>query len=250
MAQGGRLFYLGAGTSGRLGILDASECPPTFNVSADLIQGLIAGGSQAIFQAVEGAEDNPSGAIALFKERDLSSKDLVMGIAASGLTPYVLGGIDYARQLGCGTLYFTCSPSAATQVKADIKIVPAVGPEVITGSTRMKAGTATKLVLNMITTGAMIKIGKTYGNLMIDLQPKNAKLKDRSVRILAMAADLETAKATTLLNTAKGNLKLALIMALCNTNITTGQQLLKEAQGHIKKAVAYHENQVTNHIEP
>jgi N-acetylmuramic acid 6-phosphate etherase len=238
LLAGGRLFYLGAGTSGRLGILDASECPPTFSVSPDLVQGLIAGGPSAVFQAVEGAEDNPSGAISAFKERGLSSNDLVMGIAASGVTPYVLGGIAYARQLGCGTLYFTCSPSAASQVEADIKIIPAVGPEVITGSTRMKAGTATKLVLNMISSGAMIKLGKTYSNLMVDLQPKNAKLKDRSIRILTVLADLQADQAEALLDKASDNLKLALIMALCSTDLNQAQRLHNNAQGHVRKAVA------------
>ena len=238
IAKGGRLFYLGAGTSGRLGVLDASECPPTFSVSPEIIQGLIAGGSSAVFKAVEGAEDNIDGAQSDLSQRSLTADDVVMGIAASGVTPYVLGGLAFAKGIGCSTIFFTCSPTASHLVEADIKIIPEVGPEVITGSTRLKAGTATKLVLNMISSAAMIKLGKTYSNLMVDLQPKNAKLKDRSIRILTLVADLQTDQAEALLDEASGNLKLALIMALCCTDLNQAQRLHNNAQGHVRKAVA------------
>jgi len=185
LRQGGRLFYVGAGTSGRLGILDAAECPPTYNTPPELVQALIAGGPQAVFQAVEGSEDLCQQGAADLQSRHLRAGDAVVGIAASGVTPYVLGALEYSRSLGCRTVFFTCSPGAARQVEADVRIAPAVGPEVVTGSTRMKAGTATKLVLNMLSTAVMVRRGKTYGNLMVDLQPKNAKLRDRAIRILA-----------------------------------------------------------------
>ena len=238
LASGGRLFYLGAGTSGRLGILDASECPPTFSADPDMVQGLIAGGAAAVFRAVEGAEDDPKGAIAELEERQLSSRDLVIGIAASGVTPYVVGGLEYARQHGCATAFFTCSPTAADGVEADVKIVPEVGPEVLTGSTRMKAGTATKLVLNSITTGAMVKLGKTFGNLMVDLQPTNAKLRDRAARILSLLSGLSPEKARERLELAGWSLKLALVMALRDVDEATARQLLEQHGGRVKEAVA------------
>ena len=237
LAQGGRLFYLGAGTSGRLGILDASECPPTYGTDPALVQGLIAGGQPAVFSAVEGAEDDRQGAAADLEAKALGPEDIVMGIAASGVTPYVLGGLAYARDLGCTTVFFTCSPAAAAAVEVDIKIVPEVGPEVVTGSTRMKAGTATKLVLNMLTTGAMIRLGKTYGNLMVDLQPKNAKLKDRSCRILAALTQLDRDQAEEQLAAAGWDLKLALVLQLCDLEPEEGRRRLKEAGGSVKRVV-------------
>jgi N-acetylmuramic acid 6-phosphate etherase len=237
LGRGGRLFYMGAGTSGRLGILDASECPPTFNADPQMIQGLIAGGREATFRAVEGAEDRPESGREDLKSHDIAPGDAVMGIAASGVTPYVLGGLEFARSLGCVTIFFTCSPTALQAVEVDVKIAPQVGPEVITGSTRMKAGTATKLVLNMITTGAMVKLGKTYGNLMVDLQPKNAKLRDRSVRILSELTELDAQGAGSLLREADGQLKLALVMGLCGVEAVKARELLEKNDGIIKKVV-------------
>ena len=207
LGNGGRLFYLGAGTSGRLGILDAAECPPTFSADPEQIQGLIAGGPAAVFQAVEGAEDDREAAPNELAQRGLGPADVVMGIAASGVTPFVISGMEYAAQQGCPTIFFTCSPTAAKSVAASIKIVPEVGPEVITGSTRMKAGTATKLVLNMISTGAMVKLGKTYGNLMVDLQPTNAKLRDRAERIFVALTGTSPQVAAARLQAAEGRLE-------------------------------------------
>lgn len=237
LGQGGRLFYMGAGTSGRLGILDASECPPTYNADPERIQGLIAGGRKAVFSAVEGAEDRSESGVADLQERHLSPGDVVMGIAASGVTPYVLGGLRYAHNLGCGTIFFTCSPTATSGIDADVEIVPQVGPEVVTGSTRMKAGTATKLVLNMISTGSMIKLGKTYGNLMVDLQPKNAKLRDRSIRILSVLTQLDRQAAQQRLEEADNQLKLALVMELCEVDTQKARWLLDKHDGIIKNAV-------------
>jgi len=202
-----------------------------------MVQGLIAGGREAAFRAVEGAEDHPEAGAADLQDRDLGSRDVVMGIAASGVTPYVLGALQHARSLGCGTIFFTCSPTATQSVEADVKIVPEVGPEVITGSTRMKAGTATKLVLNMISTGAMVKLGKTYGNLMVDLQPKNAKLRDRTIRILAALTQLAPQAAVERLEAAGGELKLALLMELCQVDREEGRRLLQEYGGVIKNVV-------------
>ena len=232
--SGGRLFYLGAGTSGRLGILDASECPPTFRVLPDLVQGLIAGGEGAVFRAVEGAEDDDEGAISQLKERHLRSSDTVLGIAASGVTPYVLGGLHYARSLECKTIFFTCSPQAK-RPDVDVQITPQVGPEVLTGSTRMKAGTATKLVLNMITTGAMIKLGKTYGNLMVDLHPSNKKLIDRCRRIFHALTDLPPTDSIERLERAGGDLKVALVMEMCTIDLQAAQALLEQHNGSVKQ---------------
>ncbi|MGY8825516.1 MAG: N-acetylmuramic acid 6-phosphate etherase [Candidatus Latescibacterota bacterium] len=234
--QNGRLFYLGAGTSGRLGILDASECPPTFRASPELVQGFIAGGDGAMFRAVEGAEDDPDGAISQLHEREIQEADIVMGIAASGVTPYVLGGLTYARSQGCKTIFFTCSPQAQ-RPDADVQITPRVGPEVLTGSTRMKAGTATKLVLNMITTGAMIKMGKTHGNLMVDLHPSNKKLVDRCQRIFSSITGLSSSDATDRLEGAKGDLKIALVMEMCSVDLAQASVLLQENDGIVKRAV-------------
>jgi N-acetylmuramic acid 6-phosphate etherase len=237
LGAGGRLFYLGAGTSGRLGILDASECPPTYSTDPEQVQGLIAGGQGAMFRAVEGAEDDAEGAIAPLSEKDLAPPDIVVGIAASGVTPWVLGGLQHARSCGCRTVFFTCSPSAAGTVDVDVAIVPEVGPEVVTGSTRMKAGTATKLVLNTLTTGAMIRLGKTYGNLMVDLQPNNAKLKNRMLRILSTLADLDERSAAQTLDDAGWELKPALVMSLCSVDLPTARQRLADAGGSVKAAL-------------
>lgn len=239
-SRGGRLFYAGAGTSGRLGILDAAECPPTFNTPPEWVQALIAGGASAVFQAVEGAEDRREQAAVDLKQRDFGPGDALVGIAASGVTPYVLGALDHARACGAATVFFTCSPSAAAAVDAKVKIVPEVGPEVITGSTRMKAGTATKLVLNMITTTAMVRLGKTYGNLMVDLQPKNAKLRDRAQRILRTLTGLAEEQAGDLLTQAGGELKVAIVMGLCGLEPAAARQALAAHEGRVKQAVQRH----------
>ncbi len=235
--RGGRLLYLGAGTSGRLGVLDASECPPTYNVDPQMVQGLIAGGDRAVFKAVEGAEDDVTGAISELDARKIGELDVVLGIAASGVTPWVLGGLEHARRAGCTTIFFTCSPTAASDVHVDVTIVPEVGAEVVTGSTRMKAGTATKLVLNMITTGAMIRLGKTFGNLMVDLQPTNNKLRDRTVRILCELTCLERDRAASVLQEAEGELKVALVMTLCDIDATAARQHLLSNHGLVKAAI-------------
>jgi N-acetylmuramic acid 6-phosphate etherase len=235
--RGGRLLYLGAGTSGRLGVLDASECPPTYSVDPTMVQGLIAGGDRAVFRAVEGAEDDRTGATSQLDALNVCENDVVLGIAASGVTPWVLGGLEHARSAGSSTVFFTCSPTAASSVEVDVAIVPEVGPEVVTGSTRMKAGTATKLVLNMITTGAMIRMGKTFGNLMVDLQPTNNKLKDRTIRILCELTSLPSDHAARTLEEAAGELKVALVMSICGIGAVAARQSLQEHGGLVKAAI-------------
>lgn len=210
--QGGRLFYTGAGTSGRLGVLDASECPPTFSVDADLVQGLIAGGDSALRLSSEHSEDSREEGASDLAAAGFKAIDTLVGIAASGRTPYVLGAIDHAKSLGALTVGLSCVPGSALAQVAQIAITPATGPEVLTGSTRMKAGTATKLVLNMLSTGVMVRTGATYGNLMVNMRPTNAKLMDRALRIImaATGCDLDTAKAVL---TASGNIvKTAIVM--------------------------------------
>jgi N-acetylmuramic acid 6-phosphate etherase len=237
LARGGRLLYVGAGTSGRLGVLDAAECPPTFNAAPEMVQGLIAGGREAAFHAVEGAEDRPETGEADLRERGLNAGDVVMGIAASGVTPYVHGALRYARAIGARTIFFTCSPTALAEVEADVYIAPEVGPEVVTGSTRMKAGTATKLVLNMISTATMVRLGKTYGNLMVDLQPKNAKLRDRTLRILGTLTGLDPKAAEARLAEANGELKVALVMELRQVDAAQARALLARHNGVVRRAV-------------
>ncbi len=187
LQRGGRLFYMGAGTSGRLGVLDASECPPTFGVSPELVQGVIAGGEAALSRATETTEDDPAIGARDLTSRGFTATDVLVGIAASGRTPYVLGGIGEAKRLGASTIGVSCTPDSELARATEIAITPLVGPEVIAGSTRMKAGTAQKLVLNMLTTGAFIRMGYVYGNLMVNVQPKNSKLRDRATRIIAQA---------------------------------------------------------------
>ena len=227
--KGGRLFYVGAGTSGRLGVLDAAECPPTYGTQPDMVQGIIAGGVPALTQSQEGAEDRPEDGKAALKARACTSDDVVMGIAASGVTPFVLGALEYAQRIGVKTVFFTCNP--ARTARADVAIVPVVGPEVIAGSTRMKAGTATKLVLNMITTTAMIRLGKVYENLMIDLAPTCDKLADRAQRILGLIADLPPEESRKALDRAQGDLKTALVMTKRAVSIETARALLKKNKG-------------------
>lgn len=209
---GGRLFYIGAGTSGRLGVLDAAECPPTYNVPPDMVQGVIAGGEAALARATEASEDDRASGARDLNARGFTGADVLCGIAASGRTPYVLGAIERARQLGATTIGLSCVPGSELALAAEIAITPVTGPEVVTGSTRMKAGTATKLVLNMLTTGAMIRLGYTFGNLMVNVQPKNVKLRDRARRIIAQAAQVDVDEAGRLLDAA-GSVRTAIIMA-------------------------------------
>jgi len=236
--HGGRLIYMGAGTSGRLGVLDASECPPTFGSEPGQIVGLIAGGERALRHPVEGAEDSPEQGAADLKALELTSRDVVMGIATSGRTPYVLGGLRYAAEVGAVAIGFACNRPSAMDGLAQVMIAPIVGPEVLAGSTRLKAGTATKLVLNMITTGAMIRSGKTYGNRMVDLKPLNEKLRIRSRRIIREIAGVDDALAAQCLAATAGHLKPALTMALAGIDSQTAQQLLANHGGHVRSAVA------------
>ncbi|MBI1325106.1 N-acetylmuramic acid 6-phosphate etherase [bacterium] len=235
---GGRLIYMGAGTSGRLGVLDASECPPTFGSEPGMVVGLIAGGERALRHPVEGAEDSPEQGAADLKALALTSRDVVMGIATSGRTPYVLGGLSYAGEIGAATIGFACNQPSAMDNMVQVMIAPVVGPEVLSGSTRLKAGTATKLVLNMITTGAMIRIGKTYGNRMVDLKPLNEKLRIRSRRIIRDIAGVDDSTAAACLAATSGHLKPALTMALAGIDAGHAHRLLAANGGHVRSAVA------------
>ncbi|HNY77107.1 MAG: N-acetylmuramic acid 6-phosphate etherase [Sedimentisphaerales bacterium] len=235
---GGRLFYVGAGTSGRLGVLDASECPPTFGVSPSLVQGIIAGGRRALVRSIEGAEDHPEDGAAAIDARRVGAKDVVVGLAACGMTPFVHGALQRARRIGAGTIFVTCAPEAVGSIPAEIVINPVVGPEVITGSTRMKAGTATKLVLNTLTTTAMIRLGKVYGNLMVDLKAVNNKLRDRSVRIVADVTGLSKPRARTLLARAEGRVKAALVMHFRGVPLARALEILKENGELLRPAIA------------
>ena len=237
LAKGGRLFYLGAGTSGRLGILDASECPPTYGVEPELVQGVIAGGIPAIFKAQEGAEDNPELAKEDLAERDFGKGDVLVGIAASGRTPYVIGGLQYARKLGAATIALACSANAAIAEYADIALLPVTGAEVVTGSTRMKAGTAQKLVLNMLSTVTMIKLGKVYGNLMVDVKTSNAKLEERAKNIVMEATGCSREESIAALREARGNAKLAIFIHLTGADFAAGQAALARADGHLAQAL-------------
>ena len=237
LRSGGRLFYLGAGTSGRLGVLDAAECPPTFGTPPDLVQGIIAGGDKALLSAQEGAEDRPDEARGDIAARNVGAADFVVGIAASGSTPYVRAGLAEAKARGAATAIVACSPPSADIVRlADVAIVPITGPEVIAGSTRMKAGTATKLVLNMITTGAMIRLGKTFGNLMVDLKATNNKLRDRSERILMEVCPMDRRQAYVLLREAGGSVKIAIVMHKLDLTREDAEAKLAEAGGAIRRA--------------
>ena len=235
----GRLFYAGAGTSGRLGVLDASECPPTFGSDPEMVQGLIAGGFPAILRAQEGAEDSPAGGAAVMDEHNVSDRDVVVGIAASGTTPYVHGALERARTRGARTAIVACTPvSEKVLGLVDVAIITVVGPEVVTGSTRLKAGTATKMVLNMITTGAMIRIGKTYGNLMVDLKATNAKLKDRSERIVVEVTGVTREQARALLEASGQRVKIAIVMQKLGLDRAGAEQALAAAGGTIRRVVA------------
>ena len=234
---GGRLFYVGAGTSGRLGVLDASECPPTFGTRPSAVQGIIAGGRRALVRSIEGAEDSPADGAAAIDERRVRGGDAVVGIAACGLTPFVRGAIRRARRIGAATALVTCSPEVRAAVDADVVICPVVGPEAVTGSTRMKAGTATKLVLNTLTTAAMIKLGKVYGNLMVDLRASNAKLRDRSERIVMELTGLSRRGARRLLADAGGEVKLAVVMHGRRAGPDEARKLLADAAGSLRAAI-------------
>ncbi len=234
--RGGRLYYLGAGTSGRLGVLDASECPPTYNVPYDLVQGIIAGGEAALSRATEASEDEPDSGARDLVSRGFKSRDVLVGIAASGRTPYVLGAVRKATELGAQTVGISCSPNSELSQLVQIPIEPLVGPEVVTGSTRMKAGTATKLVLNMLSTGAMIRLGYVYGNLMVNVQPKNEKLVDRATRIIAEAANIPYEDAKTRLQEG-GSVKTAIVMAKKGLDRAAAEKLLEGAHGRLKLAL-------------
>lgn len=234
---GGRLIYMGAGTSGRLGILDASECPPTFGTPAEQVVGLIAGGHKAILKAVENAEDNRELAVSDLKALNFSKNDVLVGIAASGRTPYVLGGMEYALSLGATVAAVSCNPDSEMSRLAGIAITPVVGPEVITGSSRMKAGTAQKLILNMITTGAMIRSGKVYGNLMADVEATNAKLVERQKRIVMAATECDRATAEQALAACDGHCKTAIVMILAQLSAGDAKTLLAQHQGFIRDAL-------------
>ncbi|KHO61390.1 N-acetylmuramic acid-6-phosphate etherase [Thermoanaerobacter sp. YS13] len=242
LKQGGRLIYIGAGTSGRLGILDASECPPTFGVDPEMVQGIIAGGDVAIRRSVEDAEDKEDLGKEDLKKKNLSSKDVVVGIAASGRTPYVLGALRYAKEVGAHTIGISCNPDSEMKKIVDIMIAPVVGPEVIMGSTRMKAGTAQKLVLNMLSTGAMIKLGKVYSNLMVDVKATNEKLINRAKRIVKLATDADEKVIENILNETNYNVKLTILMILTGLNQNKAKELLDRSNGYIAKALMLNEN--------
>ena len=237
LSKGGRLIYCGAGTSGRLGILDAVECPPTYSIDPEMVQALMAGGYPAIFKAVEGAEDSKELGVQDMKNINFASGDVLVGIAASGRTPYVLGCMEYAKELGAPTVSVTCCPGSVLDNFADIGIAPCPGPEVITGSTRMKSGTAQKMVLNMLSTGSMIKLGKVYGNLMVDVKPSNEKLIRRCVTIVVNATGCDDATATAALEACGYRPKTAIIMVLCGVNAEEAVALLDKADGRVAKVL-------------
>ncbi|MBI1897675.1 MAG: N-acetylmuramic acid 6-phosphate etherase [Acidobacteria bacterium] len=233
---GGRLFYIGAGTSGRLGVLDAAECPPTYNVHHDLVQGILAGGEKALARATEASEDDPAAGARDLIERGFGPKDALTGIAASGRTPYVLGAIRQARELGALTVGISCTPDSELSRAVDLPIELLVGPEVVTGSTRMKAGTATKLVLNMISTGTMIRLGYVCGNLMVNVQPRNEKLRDRAARIVAEIAGVSYERAAALVDETK-QVKAAVVMARLGVGREEAERRLAAAGGMLSKAL-------------
>jgi N-acetylmuramic acid 6-phosphate etherase len=243
LQNGGRLFYIGTGTSGRLGVLDASEIPPTYGVSYDLVQGIIAGGYDALYKATEASEDNREAAIEDLKKRGLTGKDALVGIAASGRTPYTNGAIEYARELGCFTACIVCVPDSKITKAAEIAIVPVVGPEAITGSTRMKAGTAQKMVLNMISTVAMIRLGYVKGNRMTNLKSSNEKLKDRSLRILIAETGITETAAQELLAMAGNDLRVAIVSEKTKSSVSEARSALEESSFVVQSAIDKIEHQ-------
>jgi len=232
----GRLFYIGTGTSGRLGVLDASECPPTFGVPPELVQGVIAGGYDACYRAVEASEDDARASETDLRERSFGSRDALVGIAASGKTPYTVGAIAYARQLGAFTVGLTCVPNSPITHAAEVSIVPVVGPEIVTGSSRLKAGTAQKMVLNMISTATMVRLGYVSGNRMSNLQAKNSKLRDRALRILMQETGLDREKAEELLQSSENNLSVALVMMRANASRDKAVEALRSTKGKVEEA--------------
>jgi N-acetylmuramic acid 6-phosphate etherase len=237
LRKGGRIIFVGAGTSGRLGVVEASEMPPTFGTSPRVVQAIMAGGQDAVFKAKEGVEDNyEEGARSIARLR-LGQKDVVVGVSASGMTPFVRGGLTRARKAGAKIIFVTCWPGSELQAFVDLQIAPAVGPELIAGSTRLKAGTATKMVLNMLTTVAMIKVGKTYGNLMVDVQTGSEKLKDRARRILNVVTGIDYDEADALLKRSKYNVKAAIVMQKTGLTLTQALRRLKKADDSVRKAI-------------
>jgi len=235
--HGGRLFYIGAGSSGRLGVLDAAECPPTYGTDPEMIQGIVAGGSDALVRAKEGAEDDEAQAIHDLMSRGFTKKDVVCGIAASRRTPYVVEAIKKAREIGAKTIFVTCNPRSELNLKVDAAICPVVGPEVVMGSTRMKAGTATKLVLNMLTTAAMIRLGKVYGNMMVDLQTTSRKLEERSKRTVMLVTGVGYEHAEEVLKQAGGHVKTALVMILAGVGAAEARRRLAASAGFVRGAI-------------
>lgn len=245
--SGRRLLYIGAGTSGRLGVLDASECPPTFGTDPSMVVGIIAGGDRALRSPIEGAEDDPTGGAAAMDAHAVTAGDVVVGIAASGTTPYVRGALRRARELGATTALIACSePPASMRDAADLLLLPIVGPEALTGSTRLKAGTATKLVCNMITTGAMIRVGKSYGNLMVDVRATNVKLTDRAERIVMEVCTISREAARDVLARAGGEVKLAIVMQALTLDAAAAQLRLNEVGGVIRRVIPYAPPPVAN----
>lgn len=236
LETGGRLFYIGAGTSGRLGVLDASECPPTFNTPPDLVVGIIAGGDRALRHSVERAEDDPQEGRRDLERRNFRSGDVLVGIAASGRTPYVLGALEFARSVGALTIGLSCTPQSLVAKASDIAITPVPGPEILTGSTRMRAGTATKLVLNMLSTGVMIRLGYVYGNLMVNVQPTNDKLTDRACRIIAKITGATYEEAADLLKQA-GSVRVAVLMRELQIPRLKAETVLSDANGSLRRAL-------------
>ncbi|MER9866495.1 N-acetylmuramic acid 6-phosphate etherase [Mesorhizobium sp. M0136] len=235
--KGARLVYLGAGTSGRLGVLDASECPPTFGVPEDMVVGLIAGGDDALVRSAEGAEDDPKQGVKALQDIKLTADDVVVGIAVSGRTPYVIGGLTYAKQVGATTVALSCNPRSTIAGIADIAISPVVGPEVLTGSTRLKSGTAQKLVLNMLSTASMIRIGKSYQNLMVDLNPSNKKLVARAVRIVMQTTGCAAQQARQALDQTGNDVKLAILVTITGMGVEEARKALANAGGFLRKAI-------------
>ena len=239
----GRLFYIGTGTSGRLGVLDASECPPTFGVSPELVQGVIAGGYEACYRAVEASEDDATAAQVDLEQRGFGNGDVLVGIAASGRTPYTVGAVTYARSLGAFTVAITCVPDSPITQVAEVSIVPVVGPEVVTGSTRLKAGTAQKMVLNMLSTAALVKLGYVSGNRMSNLQARNSKLRARAVRILMSESGMDEVNAERALNVAHGDIRIALVMTKTACSAEQAKQALEESKGIVPQAITLLLNQ-------
>ena len=237
MRRGGRLIYVGAGTSGRLGVLDASECPPTYSTPSELVVGLIAGGPGALTRSIEGAEDDQQAGRQAMLDLKITEQDSLVGIAASGSTPYVVGAIQVARSRGALTISLTCSLPARLAELADIAIAPLVGPEIVTGSTRLKAGTAQKLVLNMLSTGVMIRLGKTYGNLMVDVQPTNAKLRTRAIRIVREICNVDEPTAEAALQASQGQVKVAVLMLMLKLEPEQARERLEQAGGVVRRAL-------------